>query len=86
MGVLRTIFWIVLGYYLLKIIGRLIRPWLHSYARRKTEDLFRQASMDPRNTEGFESRVGEVTVDKTPPGQRHSNNKVGEYIEYEEVE
>jgi hypothetical protein len=86
MGVLRTIFWILLGYYLLKILGRLLRPWLHSYARKKTEDLFRQAASDPRRSQDTGTKVGEVTIDKPPPARMQSRTKVGEYIDYEEVE
>ena len=86
MGVLRTIFWILLGYYLLKITGRLLRPWLHSYAQRKTADLFREAAANQGYTQDVGQKEGEVTIDKKPPARRPSNSNVGEYIDYEEVE
>ena len=86
MGVLRTIFWILLGYYLLKLTGRLLRPWVHSYARKKAEDLFQRTASDPWNDRATETPVGEVTIDKRPTARTSTNNSVGEYIDYEEVE
>lgn len=86
MGVLKAIFWILLGYYVLKLISRLLRPWLHAYARKKTEQMFRQAASGPGGESSFRSREGEVTIDKKPPARKSSGNKVGEYIEFEEIE
>ncbi len=85
MGVLKTLFWIILGFYALKLLGRLLRPWLHAYARKKTEEMFRQAASRTQ-TEEPAPRAGEVTIDKKPSRRETSKNKVGEYIEYEEIE
>lgn len=86
MGVLRTIFWILLGYYVLKLISRLLRPWLHDYAQKKTEEMFRRAASGPGGESSFVGREGEVTIDKKPPARKSSGKKVGEYIEFEEIE
>jgi hypothetical protein len=86
MGILKTILWILLGYYLLKLVARLARPWASRYAQRKMEEAFRRAAPyrdpSPRN----DTRAGEVSIDKRPPARRPSGNKVGEYIEFEEIE
>lgn len=86
MGVLRTIFWILLGYYALRLLSRLLRPWLHAYARKKTEEMFRQAASGPSGESNFGNREGDVTIDKKPPARKSSGKKVGEYIEFEEIE
>lgn len=86
MGVLRTIFWILLGYYLLKLVSRLLRPWAHAYARKKSEELFRQAAERQGGSPHSAHREGEVTIDKKPPVRKPSGKKVGEYIEFEEIE
>ena len=86
MGVLRTIFWILLGYYLLKLVSRLLRPWAHAYARRKTEEMFRQASSNQGGQSHSGHPEGEVIIDKKPPIRKSSGKKVGEYIEFEEIE
>jgi hypothetical protein len=86
MGVLRTIFWILLGYYLLKLVSRLLRPWAHAYARKKSEELFRQAAERQGGKPHSAHREGEVIIDKKPPARKSSGKKVGEYIEFEEIE
>ncbi len=85
MGVLKTLFWIILGLYALRLLGRLLRPWLQAYARKKTEEMFRQAASRTQ-TEEPAPKTGEVTIDKKPSRRETSKNKVGEYIEYEEIE
>jgi hypothetical protein len=86
MGVLKAVLWIILGYLLLKAIGRLLRPWLLAYARKKTGEFFQQASVNRPDTRASNRPVGEVTIDKKPPQRSSSGKKVGEYIEYEEIE
>lgn len=86
MGILKTILWILLGYYLLRLVARLARPWLSRYAQRKMAEAFGQGGpyRDPGTRDN--SRVGEVSIDKRPPSRKASGKKVGEYIEFEEIE
>jgi hypothetical protein len=63
-----------------------LRPWVHSYAQRKTEDLFREAAARQSYGQDVGQKEGEVTIEKKPQARRPSSNKVGEYIDYEEVE
>ncbi len=86
MGVLKTVLWILLGYFLLKAIGRLLRPWLLAFARKKTSEFFQQASTNRPNYQSHPTPEGEVIIDKKPPIRTRSGKKVGEYIEYEEIE
>ena len=76
MGVLRTIFWILLGYYVLKLISRLFRPWIHAYARKKTEEMFRQAASRQGGEPNSVTPEGEVTIEKKPPERKSSGKKV----------
>lgn len=86
MGVLKTVLWILLGYFFLKVIGRLLRPWLLAYARRKTGEFFQQASTHGKQSQPGAAPEGEVIIDKKPSQRANSGKKVGEYIEYEEIE
>ncbi|MGB5189370.1 DUF4834 family protein [Robiginitalea sp.] len=86
MGVLKTVLWILLVYFALKIIGRLLRPWLLAYARRKTGDFFEQAAARGQQTRQAPTPEGEVSIDKTPTRRANPGKKVGEYIEYEEID
>jgi len=86
MGVLKTVLWILLGYFLLKVIARLLRPWLLAYARRKTGDFFEQAATRAQQTRQTQTDEGDIIIDKKPSQRANPGKKVGEYIEYEEIE
>jgi len=86
MGILRFLFFAILGYYLLMLLGRLLAPWLSRYAARKSEALFRKAFENARQTQGEPDSVGEVTISQKPSRQEKSRKPVGEYIEFEEIE
>jgi len=87
MGFLGTILIVVLVYYLLKILGRLFAPQLFRYAAKKTEKHFREqfggsAGFDTTNG----NHEGDVIIKKKPPKRSTSKKKVGEYIDFEEIE
>ena len=84
MGLLRTIFIIVLVYYLFKVLSRIFAPFLMKFAVKKAEERFggqfqKQQQQQPAKKEG------EVTIDKIP-NTRTSNKDVGDYVDYEEVD
>ncbi|WP_445382296.1 DUF4834 family protein [Robiginitalea sp. IMCC43444] len=86
MGILRTILFIILGYYLLKILGRIFQPWIHAYAVRKTESYFNTTFQSRDKGPLKDEKVGEVSIDKPPVKTRKTNSDVGEYIDFEEIE
>ena len=86
MGFLRTVFFILLGYYLLSWLSKLLRPWLRKYAARKTEAYFQRAFDQRGYGQEAERPIGEVTVQKRPPRTKTNKQPVGEYIEFEEIE
>lgn len=87
MGFLGTILIVVLVYYLLKILGRLFAPQLFRYAAKKTEKHFREQFGNPSGFDtGNEHHEGDVIINKKPPKRSTSKKKVGEYIDFEEIE
>jgi hypothetical protein len=87
MAFLKTILIILLGYYLLKILARLFAPKIINYAAKKTESHFKQAF------EGFEqqgnsykSDAGDVIINKKSSKRKDESEKVGEYIDFEELD
>lgn len=87
MAFLKTILIILLVYYGLKILVRLFAPKILSFAAKKAEAHFR------RTFGGFEGpspsseeKVGDVIIDKKPKGNQKDSEKVGEYIDFEEVD
>lgn len=84
MGFLKVLFFLILGYYLLLLLGRLLRPWIRSWAARKTEQFFND--LQNRGTSAPEEPVGEVSIDRKPRPGKRASRQVGEYIEYEEID
>jgi len=84
MAFLKTILIILLVYYLLKILVRLFAPKILSYAAKKTESHFKQAFDNQRTS--TEEKVGDVIINKKPSKKKNDSEKVGEYIDFEELD
>ncbi|MFS4469189.1 DUF4834 family protein [Maribacter sp. 2210JD10-5] len=87
MAFLKTILFILLGYYFLKIVVKLFAPKILNYAARKTESHFKEAfgGFDHPNSTS-EEKVGDVIIDKKTQRKKDSSEKVGEYIDFEEID
>ncbi|MFS4415662.1 DUF4834 family protein [Maribacter sp. 2307ULW6-5] len=87
MTLLKTLLFIVLGYYLLKLLVRMFAPKILGYAARKTEERFKEAFQHFEQRDGHqEDRVGNVIIEKKTPKRRKGTEKVGEYVDFEEVD
>jgi len=87
MAFLKTILIIILVYYLLKMVLRLLAPKLFSYAAKKTEAHFQEKFGEFMNqNQNSERQVGDVIIDKEPERKDSSSQKVGEYIDFEELD
>ncbi len=76
---LTTIGIIVIIYYGLKFLGRLLFPIVVKKAVNNMKA--RQSSYQTER-----KREGEVTIEKDPKKQGQQRNNVGEYVDFEEVE
>lgn len=87
MAFLKTILIILLVYYGLKILVRLFAPKILNYAAKKTESHFRQVfeGYDNQQTSS-EEKVGDVTFEKKTSKKKADSEKVGEYIDFEELD
>lgn len=91
MQLLRTILIIILVYYGFKILSRLFAPYLMKYASKKMGEKFEQQfkAQQQQQNKGNTSQYkeGETVIDKKPRSSgSKSSDKVGEYIEFEEIE
>lgn len=90
MGLLRTILIILLVWYGLKILSRLFAPLLVKFVAKKAEECFGQQFGDFQNQAQQRAqqkqKEGETVIDKMPERGKSSNEKVGEYIDYEEID
>lgn len=87
----KTILIILLVYYGLKILVKMFAPKIFGYAAKKTAAHFKEkfgqfSQQNPPN----EERVGDVIIDKKPPRTKTSDDntseKVGDYIDFEEID
>ncbi|MDP5156952.1 MAG: DUF4834 family protein [Flaviramulus sp.] len=87
MGLLRTIFFIVLFYYILRVLSRLFSPYLIKFVAKKAEERFggQFGQFQKEQQEAKSKKEGEVTIDKMPK-TKTSNKDVGEYVDYEEID
>ncbi len=87
MAFLRTILIILLVYYGLKILVRLFAPKILSFAAKKAESHFKKTfgGFEAQGSQP-EEKVGDVIIDKKPKGNKKDSEKVGEYIDFEEVD
>ncbi|MDY7396598.1 DUF4834 family protein [Aureibaculum sp. 2210JD6-5] len=85
MGILRTILIILVVYYALKIIGRFVFPIFMKKMMNNVEKKFNE-QQGRTTTKNENVKEGETVVDKAPNTNIKSNNDVGEYVDYEEVE
>ena len=90
MGLLRTILIILLIYFGVKILARLFAPFLMKFVAKKAEEKFGQQFGGFQNQANQQQKKkqneGETVIDKMPNSEKSSNEKVGEYIDYEEIE
>ena len=76
---LRTVGIIVLIYYGLKFLGRLLFPIVVKKAVNNMQA--RQSAYQPER-----KREGEVTIEKDPKQQGRQRNNEGEYVDFEEID
>ena len=87
MAFLKTILIIILCYYLFKILVKLFAPKIVNYAAKKTEAHFKEKFGDfaSQNTTQ-EEQIGDVIIDKRPTKKKGTSEKVGDYIDFEEID
>jgi len=88
MTFIKTILIILLVYFGLKFLIRLAAPYILRYlskkANQRVESFFREFSSQ---SEFYDNqKEGKVSIDRQPKKNRKSGKKVGEYIDFEEID
>lgn len=82
---LKVVLIILIIYYVLKLIGRVVFPWL---LKRWVNNLQKRYSQQPFGYGGqqpYEQEKDRVTVHTSKQQNKKSSSKDGEYVDYEEV-
>lgn len=87
MGLLRTIAIILAAYFVLRLISRWLAPKVFGYAAKKAEERFREM-YGKHYGQGYDKDqpIGNVSVDNKTKKAKRDSEKVGEYIEFEEID
>jgi len=87
MVLLKTVLIILLVYYGLKILVKWYGPKLFNYAARKTEEKFKERFEEfTQQIPDEEQQFGDFSVSTKKSQKKTSNEPVGEYIEFEELD
>ena len=88
---LKTLLIILLVYYGLKILIKLLKPYLLKYIAKKAGQRFeRTFGHNPYNQNAqkrkSEDKEGSVSIDQVPTKKKGSKSDAGEYVDYEEID
>ncbi|TVZ55725.1 uncharacterized protein DUF4834 [Lutibacter sp. Hel_I_33_5] len=84
MGLLKTIAFLLLFYYAFKFLARLFAPFLMKKVVNKMQE---KASQQNQNQQRKSTvKEGETVIDTSTVKKQQGNNKVGEYVDFEEIE
>lgn len=87
MGLLRTVLIILLVYFLIKILAKWFGPKILRYVAKKTEQHFKEKFGGfPNQPSPNEEKEGDVIINKKKGTSSSSSKKVGEYIDFEEID
>lgn len=85
MGLLRTILIILIIYYAFRFFAKIFAPILMKKMVSKMQQKAQQQYNQPRQNTAS-AKEGETIIDKKPNTQKSSNNSVGDYVDFEEID
>ncbi|MCW8980915.1 MULTISPECIES: DUF4834 family protein [Altibacter] len=83
---LKTVLIILLVYFGLKFLIRLLTPYIMRYIAKKAGQRFEQAFGNNPFDAQEKKKDGSITIDKMPSSRNKSKSTVGEYVDYEEID
>ncbi len=86
MAFLKTILIILLVYFGLKFLIKLLTPYILRYFSKKMGERFQQAFGDVTFSKEPLKKEGSISIDKVPNSGTKSNSTVGEYVDFEEID
>ncbi|WP_222984059.1 DUF4834 family protein [Flagellimonas meishanensis] len=86
MVILQTILLLILVYYGLKLLLKWLAPKLFNYAMKKTQERFGRQFDGYGTSQKRHDAEGETTIFKNPSQGSRPTKKVGEYIDFEEID
>jgi DNA integrity scanning protein DisA with diadenylate cyclase activity len=86
-GFIRTLFYIIAFYYIFKFLARLFLPILVKKAVEKAGENFQRQQQYSQQTNWNKTRNNdEIIIDATNAKKSRETKKVGDYVDYEEID
>lgn len=90
-GLIKTLAYFVIAYYVIKFLARLFFPIVLRKVVSKAEESFKQQYQSNQQNPNYNSNQNrqsrdEIVVDTAKSNNPKSTKKVGEYVDYEEIE
>jgi hypothetical protein len=87
-GILKTIVYILVFYYIFKIIMRLAAPFMAKKMMEKASKNFESQFNNPYYKDKPKTKEGETYIEKAPKEKKSSNTdqETGEFVDYEEID
>ena len=82
-GLIRFLFWFFLISYFLRLLGRYVFPYLLKRFLKKKQTEFTQQFSQRKSTV---EKEGKVSIKTKPKKSKSNTSKLGEYIDFEEVD
>lgn len=86
-GFIRTLFYIIAFYYIFKFLAKLFLPLLLKKVVQKAETNFKQQHQNTQDNSWNKSQAEQEVFYKTPTSKNYKETKkVGDYVDYEEID
>ncbi len=85
-GFLKTLFYIVVFYYIFKFLAKLFLPHLIKKVVEKAGENFEKQQQNYQNGQQKTANSNGVNCEKATSDKPREKKKVGEYVDYEEIE
>ena len=87
LGFIKTLIYIIAIYYIIKFLARLFLPILVKKVVEKTGENFQKQHQNGRGTSWQKNQKNdEVIIDTSNAKKPRETKKVGEYVDYEEID
>ena len=85
-GFIKTLFYLIAFYYIFRFLARLFLPMLVKKAVEKAAENFQQRQYGQYNNPNPQHAPENITVDTSKAAKPRETKKVGEYVDYEELD
>ncbi|MFT5251818.1 MAG: hypothetical protein ACI87N_000810 [Flavobacteriales bacterium] len=85
-GFVRTIFYILMFYYVFKFLAKLLLPLLVKKVVQKAGENFQQQRYDQNNSWGKTTTKDEIIYNTAKAKNPKETKIVGDYVDYEEID